>query len=430
MTTGRRRIAVLKPDYPGAGGFERHLTGLLEALARDDAWTFELIPIEVGRVDRSFGIAIDRPIRDRHDEYFLWAALVERVQRLDLSGYDAVLATQPPTYLADHPRKVALFYHHPRQFYDQAELFARSGFVDPEIHRAAVAAVRSVEATAPATVRHWLAGSQTVADRLRRFWSVPDSAISLHSAPPTSTPDSAPAPQPDGPVLTVGRLEWPKRQELVIAAAHRPGLSFELEIVGTGSRLGHVRRLDAALCTDPALAERLDDDQLWRNTGPNTSFPTPRDEPRSGRPSPVRFLGAVSDLERDEAYARCSVVVTPTIDEDYGLTVLEAMARARPVIVCRDGGGLVEFVEHGVNGLVVDPHPTAIARAVAELAADPTRAESLGRAARRTADRVTWDTAVASVADALRLVLDGPTHPDQTGVGDPAPAGRDGLRRD
>ncbi len=404
MTGERARIAVLKPDHPGRGGFERHLDGLLDTLDRLGRWTFERIPIEVGRVDRSFGIALDRPIRDRHDEYFLWAALVERIQALDLTGYDAVLTTQPPTYLADHPRKVALFYHHPRQFYDQAELFARSGFVDPDIHRAAVAAVRSVEATAPQTVGHWLAGSQTVAERLRRFWSVPDSRISLHAAPPTSQPATAPDYRPGGPVLTVGRLEWPKRQELVIAAAHRPGRSFELEVIGTGSRLGHAQRLDAALRADPTLAERLDDDDLWRNTGPVTSFP-PDGADHGDETSPVRFLGAVSDAERDDAYARCSVVVTPTIDEDYGLTVLEAMAQARPVVVCRDGGGLVEFVEHGVNGLIVDPHPRAIADAVAELAADPRRAEALGRAGRTTADGVTWDAAVASVVDALELVL-------------------------
>ncbi|MEZ5230411.1 MAG: hypothetical protein R2710_28220 [Acidimicrobiales bacterium] len=157
-----QRIGVLKPDFGSSGGLERHLDGLLRALASDE-WRFEIVTIPVERTMRLYGLLLDQPIRDRHDEFFLWAALAERVQRLDLSAYDAVLTTQPPTYLANHPRKVALFYHHPRQFYDQADLFADSGFVDPEIHAAAVGGAIGRGNGAPNTVAHWLAGSNEVA---------------------------------------------------------------------------------------------------------------------------------------------------------------------------------------------------------------------------------------------------------------------------
>ncbi len=403
------RIAVLKPDYGSSGGFERHLEGLLDALSGGE-WHFEIVSIPVERRDRVFGIRLDRPIRDRHDEYFLWASLVERVQRLDLSAFDAVITTQPPTYLADHPRKLALFYHHARHFYDQAELFAASGFVDPTIHAAAVAAVRSVEASAPSTIGHWLAGSDEIAGRLRTFWEVPEARISIHSAPPTSIPTEPSPYDAAGPALVVGRLEWPKRQELAIAAAWVRPNDWPLEIVGTGSRLGFARRLDAALAADPEQLGGLDDRELWMNTADASRF-VPDDaaadrtaaSPTSG--SPVEFLGAVDDAGLSSAYRRSSMVITPTSHEDYGLTVLEAMAHARPVIVCRDGGGLTEFVEHGSNGLIVDPTPQAIADAVREIRSDPTRAEAMGRRGRETVAGVTWERAVENVADGLRRVL-------------------------
>ncbi len=394
------RIAVLKPDFGASGGFERHLDGLLAELA-DRGWQFEVISIPVERTERSYGIHLDRPIRDRHDEYFLWASLAERVQRLDLSAFDAVLTTQPPTYLADHPRKLALFYHHPRQFYDQAELFADSGFVDPTIHAAAIAAVRSVEASAPLTVSHWLAGSREVAERLQSFWQVPDSSITLHSAPPTSMPAAIEPYHPEGPATVVGRLEWPKRQELAIAAAWVDPASWKLDIVGSGSRMDFAKRLDAALAADPSRATRLTDRDLWMNTGPDTAF---LGFTEAGT-SPVRFLGAVDDDGLRAAYDRCSAVITPTSHEDYGLTVLEAMAHARPVIVCADGGGLTEFVEHGVNGLICDPTPAGIDAAMRQIRRDPEAAAEMGRRGRDTVAGVTWARAVDSIDDGLHRVL-------------------------
>jgi len=78
-------------------------------------------------------------------------------------------------------------------------------------------------------------------------------------------------------------------------------------------------------------------------------------------------------LRRAMASAVC--VVAPAYDEDYGLTAIEAMAAGTPVIVCRDGGGLVELVDHGVTGLVVEPTGAAIATAIRSLTDDPDLAQ-------------------------------------------------------
>jgi glycosyltransferase involved in cell wall biosynthesis len=94
--------------------------------------------------------------------------------------------------------------------------------------------------------------------------------------------------------------------------------------------------------------------------------PTPTDH-RSN----VEFAGRVSDDALAQRYATAPCVVAPAYQEDYGLTAIEAMAEGKPVVVCRDGGGLTELVDHEQTGLVVDPTPAAIADAVERLCTDP-----------------------------------------------------------
>lgn len=82
-------------------------------------------------------------------------------------------------------------------------------------------------------------------------------------------------------------------------------------------------------------------------------------------------------------------VVASSGDRDGLPTVLlEAMAFARPVVTTAAGGG-EEIVEHGRTGLLVPPaRPAALARAIASLLDDPSRARALGRAGRARAERL------------------------------------------
>ena len=85
---------------------------------------------------------------------------------------------------------------------------------------------------------------------------------------------------------------------------------------------------------------------------------------------------------------RADVVVQKSFAEGFGLTVTEAMWKARPVVAARVGG-IRDQIEDGVSGVLVDPRsPASCAVAVAELLGDPSRAEALGLAAqRRVLDR-------------------------------------------
>jgi glycosyltransferase involved in cell wall biosynthesis len=106
-----------------------------------------------------------------------------------------------------------------------------------------------------------------------------------------------------------------------------------------------------------------------------------RDRTRSlGLTDSVHFLG-----HREDALNLMSgfdVYVQPSVEEGFGLAVVEAMAMGRPVVVS-DVGGMTKTVEHGRSGLRVEPaNPEALADALAALLLDPVRARTLGQAAR------------------------------------------------
>jgi len=95
----------------------------------------------------------------------------------------------------------------------------------------------------------------------------------------------------------------------------------------------------------------------------------------------VRFLGWRSDLDR--VYADLDVVVLTSRNEGSPVSLIEALASARPVVATRVGG-VPDVVEDGVAGLLVPPDDgIALAVAVRSLLADPERGHAMGTAGRK-----------------------------------------------
>ncbi|MEA2404694.1 MAG: trehalose synthase [Thermoleophilaceae bacterium] len=78
---------------------------------------------------------------------------------------------------------------------------------------------------------------------------------------------------------------------------------------------------------------------------------------------------------------RSSVVVQKSLAEGFGLTVAEAMWKARPVVASRVGG-IQDQIADGESGILVDPGDlNGFGAAVSGLLGDRTRAEHMGAAA-------------------------------------------------
>lgn len=115
----------------------------------------------------------------------------------------------------------------------------------------------------------------------------------------------------------------------------------------------------------------------------------------------MRFLGFVTEEERNKLLGQSTVAVFPSLYEPFGIVALEAMSAGVPVIVSRTGG-LAEIVEDGVTGLAFTPgDPDDLLRCLLAVLSNPGRAQKLSRHARaKVAQDYTWD-AVAEETLAL-----------------------------
>lgn len=397
------RIAVLKPHHGPVGGFER-VVNRVEAILEDAGHDVTRYTVDLTGVDALVRSSpLERRIVDSQREFLTYLHGRDAFDGISTGVYDLVISTSPPSYVHRHPAHLALFFHHHRVFYDLEDLYIAAGFpADPDTHAHAARTVRELDRDRFDAVTTFLCPSTTVARRLDHFNGRTDT-LPFHAGVGVVGRTSATSARTSG-ALCVTRHEFPKRVELLVAAAHLVDPAIPVTCTGTGGRAPFARDLDVRLSAGDLAVEQLDDRSTWCNTGA-VDHPVdvvPGDTP-VGR---VDFVGHVTDQRLDAMYAGARCVVAPAYDEDYGLTAIEAMSHGRPVIVCDDGGGLAELVEDRVTGLVVAPTPTAIAAAITELHDDPDLAARLGDNGRDRAAATTWTAAAHQLLEAVEATLD------------------------
>ena len=394
------RVAVAKPEWNVTGGFEVLLNRLIDHLTTTG---HEVSMLTVA------GHAPDHVIDGRiisdvewaaAPEAYTYASLLDRFSRVDASGFDLVISTQPGSWAVQHPRKMAIFYHHQRVFYDLADVYARTHGLAPEMHQQACDMVRALDSRYVDSISRFASPSATVTKRLESFWGVDRSIIDQFHAGPISAAaakNSVPTPARDRcEVICVSRSESTKRTDLFVAAAHH-GFAAPATLIGEGGQLGSIRRWAAEKAAGLDVVDRP-----WERT------PTFERVEVVVPPVPVDIVGRLSNDDLAAKFANAACLVAPAYNEDYGLTALEAFTHGVPVVVCNDGGGLVEFIDHGVNGLVVEPDPAALAAAVRSITADPGMAERLSQGALETAEHFTWDRAHAQLDATIAHVMSSP----------------------
>ena len=179
-------------------------------------------------------------------------------------------------------------------------------------------------------------------------------------------------------ILFVGRLEPRKGVQVLLRAfdslRHRiPGL--RLVVVGEGS-------MDVALrkwARDHGLR-----DVLFEGYQPRQALPA--------------------------YYHRADVFCAPsTENESFGITLLEAMAAARPVIAT-EGNGSHTLGKDGETGIIVRPgDPVPLENAIERLLEDRRTGERLGAAARNRANEFDWSIVARSITEYYAEVAVAPT---------------------
>ena len=407
------KIAIAKPDHGVTGGFEIVVEQLIAGL-RGRGHAVDLVQVDATTGDLAhLPIPIEPASVDLFREFFLHLDLVYQFEALDLSAYDVVLCAQPGAYAVQHPRKVALFYHHARTFYDLFDAIENAQSTDVDLKHLAAFITRDIDGHYLTASLPILAGSQRVKQRLLDHNGLSSNVDVFYAGLDDTFLQQGPATTFESPVC-IGRLEFPKRTELFLhAMAHLDHL--EGRVIGTGSQGDRLQGIDAWLRVqhrdaDGQVAGRcpIDDDQLWRELA--LHLPTEELDAARGRlqsldaASSVTFVGRVSREELLREYRAALCVVCPAFDEDFGLTCIEAMACGKPVVACHDGGGYVELIEDGVDGFLVESTGPAIAEAIRKLT-DRDRAREMGARGQQKARAFTWDRSIAQVERTLTGTL-------------------------
>ncbi len=118
----------------------------------------------------------------------------------------------------------------------------------------------------------------------------------------------------------------------------------------------------------------------------------------------VIFAGSVPEKELPAHYALADVYVHTGREESFGLSVIEALALGLPVVSVNEGGPC-DTVLDGISGHLVEPTPEALGRSIADLWANPARAQTMGLAgAHYIKTHYSWEKGARTLTQVLSRV--------------------------
>lgn len=273
------------------------------------------------------------------------------VMEVNEEPVDQVICTKFPSYLVRHPRKVIWLVHQFRQAYDWYGTPLSDLTNTPE-DRAVREAIFRMDQRAMREAVACYAISRNVSQRLQYFNGFPSTPL----YPPSRYAEQLRIGPYGDYILSPTRLDAAKRVDLLLRAMAHTNERVRAIVTGRGPEQARLEQLAATL----GLGER------------------------------VRFAGFVDDATLVDLYAGARAVYYAPIDEDYGFATVEAFGSARPVITTSDAGGVLEFVEHGVNGYIASPEPRAIAPYLERLMDDVELAAHLGQAGLLRVRDISW----------------------------------------
>lgn len=324
-------IAIISDEGPEEGGNNEVIKHLVKSLSEYD------VRVEYIRVENFYPKSI--PIRWK--ELLRFAYLV-RLARADYGRYDLIITLQPNSHYIRHRRHFVYFQHHMRQYYNLFEntfkekkglkkkliflflsllaRFADQIFLVPNLKRSFV-----------------IANSETVADRLVRYNRLP--------RPVVLNPGCD----------IIGFQERDQRLLTVIEGQSLTKRNYVLFF----SRLSIMEKgIDVVIKT-----ARITGEITFIIAGP--SGPDAQSPQLKNLPSNVHLIVAkFSSAQKSELYWNCSVFLAPYVDEDFGISPLEANGCGKPVVYCNDSGEVTRTQRHLITGFKCPRDPIKISEAI------------------------------------------------------------------
>jgi glycosyltransferase involved in cell wall biosynthesis len=124
-----------------------------------------------------------------------------------------------------------------------------------------------------------------------------------------------------------------------------------------------------------------------------------------GLDSAVHFVGPLQGADVVQAYVDADVFALPSYTENFGMTVIEAMACSLPVVISDRVNIHHEISESGA-GLVTRCEVDEVASGLLTLLSDPDRRRTMGTAGRQTVQaRFSWPNIVQALTKEYELAI-------------------------
>lgn len=338
------RIAIVSVQVPFTTGGAEILTNMLKEELEKRGHKAEIVTIPF--------------------KWYPWESLVKcmnmgRMIELSESGgekIDKVIAMKFPGYYVKHDNKVLWLMHQHRQAYDMwgtpygdIEHWDNGTQIRDFIRKCDEKYIN--EAKAVYTI------AQNTSNRLKKFNDI-DSTVLYH--PPVNY-EKLYCEEYGDFVFYPSRINEIKRQRLLVEAAKYVNTDVKFIIAGGGAE-SEIKYLNN-LIKENKLHDR------------------------------VKLVGFISEEEKRRYYAKSLAVYFGAFDEDYGYITLEGFFSEKPVIVHKDAGGPLEFVEDEKNGYIIDADPKEIAKKIDYLYLHRDEAERLGKNGKKSLidKHMDWD---------------------------------------
>lgn len=330
-----RKIAVVHDHLSWTGGGERTALIMAEELGADFITAYAVDGVYEDYRERlgerfivlSKGVINFRVIRFFHTRLIFWWA-----RRL-LQSYDVLIASGQTTveavafYGGMSAKKIVYTHCPPRRIYDLYE-YSRATypfFLRP-LFDVFVRMWRLMYESAVKKFDINIANSQNIAARLRKYTGIEADGVVW-------------------PPILINKFQWLRQDDFFLS----------------WGRVDEAKRIDVIV---KAFQKMPDKKLVVASAGPRLEMVKKLADGHHN----IEILGYVSDEKLRELVGSCRAAIYIPIDEDAGMTHLEANAAGKPVVGVAEGG-LIESMIDGETGIIIkaDPNDNDVVEAVKKM---------------------------------------------------------------
>jgi glycosyltransferase involved in cell wall biosynthesis len=267
---------------------------------------------------------------------------LRRISRADFSKFDIVITLQPDSHCIRHRNHVVYFQHHFKQYYDlfwqslsQKTLKKKIVFV---MLAAIVRLADKIYLTPNLKRSNIIVNSKTVGERLKRYNGISNFRII-------------------NPGCNIPQIIQSHNQKTILS--HDLNKRDGSQLLLAFSRLNIIEKGIGIIMETASILPSYQ----FIIAGPHDA--TLKTFEMQRIPDNVQIMAKeFSEHEKAELFSRCDVFLAPYMNEDFGITPIEANAYGKAVVYCKDSGEIVQTQKHKHTGFMCRRIPQSIAEGI------------------------------------------------------------------